>query len=448
MTDRLSSRTVWALAALAFALRMLAAALTNMPAEDGVNYLWMAERLAEGDDAAALSEVFPPLLPLLIVPLLWLGLPAFFAGQVLAAITGALTVVATIRLVERIQPDLALHAGLFMLVSHLAVRYGARVYSEPLFLLLSALSLYFATGKRYAIAGLIAGTAFWARPEAALLPVAFAILDLRRAWIALIPFGLLVLALGAYRDSAGLGFVIEAKTALHNDRLWGDGFSLLPFLKHFFTNLSQIPVLWFEAFGLIGALALLGMWKALPLFPPSRPSIRSLRPLSLLLILGIIVICQFLPRRRFLMSWFVVLLPFAVLGLQALAPRLQKPVLYLTLLITLAMSLKLPDSDKINERYIGEYLGKQLAPEDQIVSDMTRVLYFAGLRPNAPRHFTAEELAASAQNPRTRFVVLGARRPTAAPVTAALRTQFKPLHLPPQQQAWCEARGILILTPH
>ncbi|MHC5071182.1 MAG: hypothetical protein ACYTGO_11930, partial [Planctomycetota bacterium] len=59
-----SWRFVWTLVALGFLWRVLIAALTVVPSEDGANYLWMAERFAAGDATGALSEVFPPLMPL------------------------------------------------------------------------------------------------------------------------------------------------------------------------------------------------------------------------------------------------------------------------------------------------------------------------------------------------------------------------------------------------
>ena len=84
--------------------RLLISWWTPIPTEDGANYLWMAERFAELDAAAALSEVFPPLLSMLVSVPVALGCDPFRSGQVLLAMAGALAVVFLARGAEVVVP--------------------------------------------------------------------------------------------------------------------------------------------------------------------------------------------------------------------------------------------------------------------------------------------------------------------------------------------------------
>ena len=60
----------------------------------------MPERFAAGNATAALDEVFPPLMPLLLAPLIWLGADPFRGSQILLALAGALAVIPTARASE------------------------------------------------------------------------------------------------------------------------------------------------------------------------------------------------------------------------------------------------------------------------------------------------------------------------------------------------------------
>src|SRR5262245_48685597 len=84
-----SGRFLWLLCALGLSWRLVIAARTPLPSEDGVNYLWMAERFAQLDARAALSEVFPPLLPLLTALPVKLGIDPFRAAQLVLCACGA-----------------------------------------------------------------------------------------------------------------------------------------------------------------------------------------------------------------------------------------------------------------------------------------------------------------------------------------------------------------------
>ena len=82
----LDRRSLRLMVLVAFLFRAFVSALTGVPSQDGTNYLWMAERFGAGDACAGLDEVFPPLWPLLVAPLTWLGLDTFRMGQLVAAL--------------------------------------------------------------------------------------------------------------------------------------------------------------------------------------------------------------------------------------------------------------------------------------------------------------------------------------------------------------------------
>jgi hypothetical protein len=158
-----------------------------------------------------------------------------------------------------------------------------------------------------------------------------------------------------------------------------------------------------------------------------------------------VAILLFLPRRRFLISWFFVVLPFAVRGLRSLPERGRWPTLFVAGLTGLFASLKIGETDRIGERQVGEYLGARLEPDETVAGDMTRVLWFAGSRPIPPRHFSVEELVERAQEPTVRFVVLGARREGTQQVEQALAPDFTRYVLPEIEQRAAFLRGILVL---
>lgn len=438
MIDRELDRRIllWFLG-VGFGLRAFVAALTPVPAEDAANYLWMAEQFAAGDSAAALSEVFPPLLPLLVAPFVALGIDPFRAGQFVTAVCGALALWPALRAVEAVRPGRGVPAGVMLVFAPLAVRFGAQVYTEPVFHLFAGFSLWAMLRGRFLAAGIAAGAAFWLRPEAIVLGVAFLFADRRRGALGLVPLGAAVVGLAAWRDACGQGFELLPKLAFNaarGDGAWTeDGLEIGRFLQH----VTAIPGIWLEAFQLFGVVALCGMWVA-------RRDCK-LRPHFAILALGVVAICLFLPRRRFLVSWIFVLAPFAVAALDALPRRGRFPVLLLVLLTSLLSSLKLEPTDRIGERQVGVYLRTHLRPGERVEGDMTRVIWFAGSRPLPPRHFTVEELVARAREPGVRFVVLGSRRENALPVREALADEFGSFAMPEVERRAAEQRGILVL---
>ena len=90
--------------ALGFLWRLYISWRTPIPSEDGVNYLWMAERFAEAEFALGLSEVFPPLLSLLTALPIAAGLDPFLSAQLVLCLGGTLAILPLARATELLVP--------------------------------------------------------------------------------------------------------------------------------------------------------------------------------------------------------------------------------------------------------------------------------------------------------------------------------------------------------
>jgi hypothetical protein len=430
----MSSSFIGRLVILGFLWRLLVAVFTVVPSEDGVNYLWMAERFAAGHASAALSEVFPPLMPLLIAPWIWLGADPFPTAQVLLAAAGALAVVPIVHASEAILEGSGRWAGLITVFAHLPVRFAAEVYTEPLFILVGACALWAGAVNRWVLLGLLAGLAFWVRPEAAFLPLGFLLFRPRRAWRALLTFGALVLLLSFWRAALGLGLNISPKLAFNWERTV---FATETTATAFFTHLLKLPWLWIEAFSLAGLLAI---WGAIRSKEPAK------KPILWIWLLVLLLVAVFLPRRRFLVGWMFTIAPLAAMGLATFQPRWRNVLLAIIILLSLVLSLRVTNPNRAAERDLGRHLAAVLHEPDRVTGDMTRVLYFAGQRPLPPRHFTTGELVEMARKPRAaRFVVLSTERPTALEVEQRLSPTFARAKLPSTLVGKCADRGILVL---
>lgn len=447
----MSSRALVALCALAALIwRVTLAQLTPVPSEDGVNYLWMAEQFAAGAWRAPLGEVFPPLLSLLIAGPLWvaqslaLDVSTFALAQVVLAVCGAATVWPVAALCALWQQgdanrarSAALVASLLVALPALAARYCAEVYTEPAFGLCVAHAALALARGRAVTAGLACALAFGLRSEALLLPLAALACAPRRAWrTAAVVGGIAgsaVAALAAWRYAAGHGFALLPKLAFNWDKAAVGGDESLPALAR---GLAALPGAWLEAFLLPGLLALPMLWHR-----RDRPAARAL----LLTLAGaVVVVLGFAVRRRFLVAWWPLLVPFAVDALLALPARLRYAALAASLGFGIAVGLRTTDASRLAERDVGQYLATQLRADEEFVTDLTRVRYFAGRRPLPPRHATAAELAAACADPRVRFLILGSNREHAATVRSRC-PEFRLAELPAGLATRSAARGIAVL---
>jgi len=438
-----AERGWWWVALLLVGFVVALALRTAVPSEDGVSYLWMAQRFAAGDFGAGLGAVFPPGFPLLCAPLVWLGLDVERAALAVNALSLALALWPLQRAAQATAPGAGWPAVLAFAAIPLLPRLAAEAYSEPPFLLAMAWGTWLGVRGRWLGLGLAAGLAFWIRPEGLLLPLAFLLADPARAWRALLPAGLGVLALAVLRGCAGAGFDPLPLLAFHElrDDLPGRGDVL--------ANLLAVPGGWLEAFGLVGLLPLL--WLAAParraLSRPHGP--RWLAAAGWAVLLQVAVVCTFVVRRRFFVSAAV---GVALLGGAALAAwpaRWRRLVLGLALVFGGVVGYRgTIDPDRAVERELGGFLRQQLRPGETVAGDLPRVIWFAGLPPPPPRHFDADQLAALAAAPAVRFVVIaaGSRRESSREVLPLLVGSFAPAELPESLAARCAERGLVVLA--
>lgn len=428
-------RIVWALVAIAFVWRLILAVLTPVPSEDGVTYLWMSQRFAAGDFVTPLSEVFPPLLPLLMAPLAGLEVRG---GQLVLAGLGALSVLPIVHVATLVAGQssqrVVVIAGLLAALPALPARLCAEVYTEPVFGLTLACATSAGLRNRFWVCGVWSGIGFWLRSEAVLLPLAWCLQRPRRAWRSLVPTGLAVLALAAWRAAAGSGFDLLPKLAFNLPKA---AISEDAWLSSMIEGTLALPSAWLEAFGIAGVVAVVGMILG--------RHMRAHRPLLLALGMALIVVVAFAVRRRFLVAWWPLIVAFAVLALLRMRAQCRTLIVAAAVGLGMATGLRTTDRDRLAEREVGAFVRARLAPGERIVTDLTRVLFFAGMRPLPPRHVTADQLIDAARDPAVRFLILGSRRPTAPTVRAAL-PEFAPTDLPPALADGANARGIEVLT--
>ncbi|MEZ5964089.1 MAG: hypothetical protein R3F56_09615 [Planctomycetota bacterium] len=443
------------LVAVALAWRLLLSARTPVPSEDGVSYVWMARQFARGEWRAPLGEVFPPLLSLLMAPASTLQIdaslvlrhveaPASFGGdgsvhgsQLVLSLLGALSVLPIAWLARRAAGGaqcVCLLAAVLAALPSLPARYCAEVYTEPAFALVIAWAAGCGLRARPWQLGLWSGVAFWLRSEALLLPLAFVVLRPRTAWRAALPALGAVALLALWRGAAGHGFDPLPKLAfnLPKSAVGSEGWMAMVS-----SAATALPGAYFEAFGVAGALALLGVWR-------SRHN-ADLRPLALTLVLAVAVVLAFAVRRRFLVAWWPLVIAYAGVGLLDLPRSWRGLAVAAAVVLGVAGGWRTTERDRLAERAVGAHLHTVLHSGDEVVTDLTRVSYFAGRRPLPPRHRSADEMIAAAHAPRVRFLVLGSRRPTTAAVRDAL-PEFAPVELPAPIARLAAERGLDVLA--
>jgi len=401
-----------------------------VPSEDGVSYLWMAERFAAGELVAATGPVFPPGYPLLLAPLVAAGLAPAGAAHVVGALALAATLWPLARLAESLGGRTAARAAVWLFVAlPLLPRLAAECYSEPPFLLLMAHGALAATRQRWGVVGLCAAAAFWIRPEGSLLAASYALAAPRSAWRTLLPVGAGVLALAALRALSGHGFDPLPIHGFHQQR------DDLPAQGRIVANLLATPGPWCEAFALAGALCLPQLrWR-----DPAR------RPLLLQIALQVGVIAMFVVRRRFFLSCAIPVCALAGATLAALPQAWRRGLLAAALALAAWSGWTGGiDADRAVERDLGAWLRPQLAAGQQLVSDLPRVAWFAGQAPLPPRHHTAAQMQAIVAAAQPAFVVVRTRSSRSAwPELAPwLTARFAAAELPPELAAAAAARGV------
>lgn len=413
---------------LALLVRLLHGWRVDMPSNDGVQYLWQALCFAEGDLAGGMQSALPPGLGFALAPWVALGLEPEIAAELLLSFCGAGAAL-LLYLLARVLAlrEQALLIGLAFALSPVAVRFAAEAYSEPLFLLLTSGFALAWQLDRLRLAALLLGVAYWVRPEAA----AFGVLLLGK-----IPSQRRVAV-----QAAALAIVVALLEPML--RWWVTGEFLLTPLLGFYgdglidhgTWLDRLMA-WPRA-ALEGYLALL---VVAPFLFCRGPVAKSQARSSLGALWAAFALLQFAQlglqvKPRFFESQLalVLLLLAAYLRRGRLPPRLRAlpaGLLLLLILPTLGDLWGPPRIDKAAERAIGIELRKEGIERGELVTDMPRVAYFAGLAPPPPAEWTNELLLQELEAGRARVLVLGAKRPGRVELTMQLRDSFYFAELP------------------
>jgi hypothetical protein len=445
-----------ALLALAAGVRALVAWRTLMPGRDGATYLWMAERVAEGDLRAALATVFHPLYSLLVGGLLALapGLDPLRAGQVVGGACAAAAVLPLWSLTQRrFGTEAALATGVLYAVGVWFARFPAECLSEGPFYLLVTLAARALAAGAAGRSGVWAGLAFWTRPEGLAVALAGAAWlwwrrPRERAAAARLTVACAVtsLALPAAYALAGQGFVLTPKAAFNYDV--GIGGTPAP-VGHYLAHALRMVGDSFESLGyLVVPLIVAGvlLWR--------RARCGSSGDVAWVLIgaaaAQALVIPMLRSNIRFLSGHGVLLLPFAGLAWTAAAAALARrgrvlPAALAGLILAPDLA-RLPAArgrDRLVERELGAFLRPRLSATRTLVSDMPRLEFFAGLRPSPPRPLARAELLGRCERPDVGFCALVAPRSAISEADLAA-LGFVAADLPEPLRRLAAARRVLV----
>jgi hypothetical protein len=185
-------RALVGLLLLAAALRLLSWQRATMMTNDGPDFLWQAQRLLDGDAAAALAHPYHPGYAALSAAAALLTRDVLAGALLVSVLSGVLATWAAVAAARELwpaRPRAALAAGLLACVHGASLSHTADVRSDGLYLALFAgtCALLLAAarrgGWRWAAAGLAAGLAYLTRPEGLflVLPAALALVGAARA---------------------------------------------------------------------------------------------------------------------------------------------------------------------------------------------------------------------------------------------------------------------------
>lgn len=198
LSGLVSGRTPWLIPILLVALipRIYwATTHTAVIENEGAVYASLAQNLLDGKGYVAVLGTdtflnFPPLYPFLIAAVSPLAGEAERAARVVSVIAGTLVIAPVYFVALTLYgPVVARIAALLFALHPLLIGYSAAVYVEPTYLLFLLLGLYYALRAQEldsyvpsAVAGLAFGLAYLAKVEAAILPLATALLIVIPNW--------------------------------------------------------------------------------------------------------------------------------------------------------------------------------------------------------------------------------------------------------------------------
>jgi len=427
-TDR---RLLLWLLVLAMCWRHLLAVLTVVPSQDGATYLWMASRFAQGDLLTPVTEVFSPLLPLLVAPLVACGLDPLEGAQLVCCLLGALAVVPAFAAAECLAPGAGRWAALLMAVAPLPARLCGEVYAEPGFLFAACAAVaHGLRGESWRL-GLWTAVAFGFRPDALVLALPFLVLQPARIVASLLPLAVAALGYAWWRHAAGEAFDPLPRLAFHASR------DDLPGRGDVLANLVQLPLALLEG---VGPVFLLALWGART---SAGAAGRRVVGGFLLALTGPLT---FVVRQRFTVNLLPWLLPFAGRALQSMGPRWRMVVVLLVVVHAGTEGVRgRIDPSRLVDREVGEFVGSQLAPAETLLTEHARISWYAGVRPGTPRKWDGDRLVALAQDPSVAWVVLDLDREDAATVVARLAPQFVRAELPQEVADAAQRRRLALL---
>ncbi|MEM7199266.1 MAG: hypothetical protein AAF628_03310 [Planctomycetota bacterium] len=444
--------------ALAVLVRAAVAARTQVPGRDAAHYLWMAERVAEGQIAGAFDTVFHPLYPLLVGALCWASpaLDTVRAGQLVSCGCAALAILPLHALTRQLFDAHAARAASVLYACGIwFARHPADSLSEgPFYLLVvstAAILLRAQTARATGAAGALAGLAYGVRPEAA------ALLLVGTPWLA--------------RYRGGWPAAMFAATFAATAAVWpigwellGPGFTLTPKLSfnlaigvagaeasrlHYVQHLLQLPGETAEALGYVAApLAAWGAWSSLA--APNRNRAAATLLVGLFAV-QIAVIPLLHSHFRFLSGYGILMLVLAgAAWTRSVRPRLlARPWWLAATAIVLALAgdlVRLPQTRRANRTVLvelGRWVAPQLSPQSRLVTEMPRLEFFAGQRPGPPRFTRATELWRGCKSPTARYAITV--QPRTGMTDAGFRAiGFEPVVLPRGLADQASERGIVV----
>ena len=229
-------------------------------------------------------------------------------------------------------------AGLLSATSPYLASYGAAAFTDMSLLFFALVSLYFAGSRRWALAGLALGLAFWGKQQAVFVAIFLALLLIkerasRRDWLRFaLPLGFAFLALLAW-DAARPGASIFLQAAANNapDQLLAPPSSWLGRLAHLLG-----AALWLPGPPALTLLLLAGAGFAAYRRPDLLRSDRGLMA-ALCLYLAIHVVFGFRLYDRFLLLLLPLLILPVARGLSALSEIYARRRLWLLILATILL---------------------------------------------------------------------------------------------------------------
>ncbi|PIE23304.1 MAG: hypothetical protein CSA62_07865 [Planctomycetota bacterium] len=359
------------------------------------------------------------------------------AAEILNALAGAGAVYLLLRLLYAYAlPPLRLPMALLLIAAPTAVRFAAEAYAEPLFLLLIAGFVVLWASERMLAGALLLGLAYWVRPEAAALGALLLGLSRRRVLASLLAICVALgepvlrwIATGDFTLTPLLGFYgldfVDQQPLLERLLAWPE------------AALRGTDLLWmpFALFGLLLCRRQLpgGAWRlglAFALLQLAQLSFQ-VKPRFFQSQLPLLVLLAACFLREFSRSRFVRSLCWAVaIGASVLSVRdLWKP----------------PRSDKLVELMLGESLREESLLPGELLTDMPRVAWAAGVPPPPPAEWTVQRLRPLLAQERVRVVVFGAKREGRRQLATEFAQIFRAVSLPPELRKRNSSDRLLLL---